>query len=414
MPFRSLLAGLLIALTASPVLAQRGGTIPLGKPLQEFRLRADSNDREGRRYDWREEYPGRVLVIFSWRVANNLSLNVYAKVRGMIEKYRAKGVFFISMTPDKKESADQILKERNLDPFEHYFTESGASDVLEELGIMAVPGAVIVDPLGNLAWRGMVDDSFEARLDEIIARTNPPAGDAKTRDRMFRDAEKLHDQKEYAKAYSLGKLVRDIAFEGTPDREKATQLMEKCEASAAEWLKQAAEDEKAEKFDKASYIVAQVAVRMRDTEVGRSAETEIGRMNANRKIKELIRAERMNAQGELKIERAERYEDAERFDLALDEYEAVKKEFEEAEIAKEADKRIKRIAEDPAVRKKVDEIRAKQQADNWLDLAERYAQIELYDQAREQYEKVLKEHPTSDAAKKAKEQLQKLPKSKPQ
>lgn len=410
MRIRTLLAGLLIASAVSTSLAQRAKTIALGKPVQEFRIRSE-DDRDGRRLDWREEYPGRVLVVFSWRVANNVSLSTYAKVRGMVEKFRDKGVFFISMTPDKKETVDPVLLERSLEPFEVHFTESGASQILEELGVMSVPGAVIIDPLGNLAWRGMVDDGFEARLEQFVAKTKPPAGDPKARDRMFRDAEKLHDKKEYAKAYSLALVVRDIAFEGTPDREKATQLMEKCEASAAEWLKQAAEDEKAEKFESASYVVAQVAVRMRETEVGRSAETEIGRMNANRKIKELIRTARTHAQGELKLERADRYEEAGRYDLALEQYKAVKKDAEESEVAKEAERRIQRIQEDAGLRKKLEALRVAQQADHWLDLAERFAQAELIEQAREHYEKVLKEHPTSDAAKTAKMRLEKLPKA---
>ena len=125
-------------------------------------------------------------------------------------------------------------------------------------------------------------------------------------------------------------------------------------------------------------------------------------MNGDRKLKGIIREQLEEAEGRLLNDRAEGYEQDEYYEQVLEDH-------EDTDAAKEAKKRLRRIRRDDEIQKKIAERRAAEEAIRWLDTADRYAGAELYAEARDKYEALIKKHPDTTAARRAKQRLTDLP-----
>jgi tetratricopeptide (TPR) repeat protein len=138
----------------------------------------------------------------------------------------------------------------------------------------------------------------------------------------------------------------------------------------------------------------------------------IGQMSADRELKKLIREALENAEGELLNDQAAGLEDDEYYVDAKEIYEKVIKEHADTDAAQEAERRLERIERDTTIQKKIAERRAREQAVRWLDIGDRFAALKLYDEAREHYQRLIREHPDTLAAARAKERLSALPTAK--
>ena len=105
------------------------------------------------------------------------------------------------------------------------------------------------------------------------------------------------------------------------------------------------------------------------------------------------------------LEEDEYYLDATRL------YEETIEEYEDTDAAKEAKRRLRRIQRDDEIQKKIAVRRATDEAIRWLDIADHYATAELYAEARDKYEALIKKHSDTTAARRAKQRLTELPKS---
>ncbi|MBI5865920.1 MAG: hypothetical protein HZB38_15735, partial [Planctomycetes bacterium] len=128
-------------------------------------------------------------------------------------------------------------------------------------------------------------------------------------------------------------------------------------------------------------------------------------------MKALIRTAMDNARGELLIEQAQMYEDVNRFDDARVCYKQVMDKYKETPAAKDAEAAVEKIRTDKKLKQTIEKERAADEARRWLDLGERFEKAEMPELAREQYEKVIKQHAKTEFAKTAKERLEKLPKA---
>jgi len=405
----TIVAAVLLLVASAP--AQQVATI--GKKVPDVKFKLD--DKED--FYLFRALRGNIGVFYFWRSSNTASVEILSEIKDLHRKWSTKGVRFISITMDKKDKAEGILTEKEADFFTYLFYESSGG--YYHLGALSDPYVALVDPRGILAWRGVPDDRLEERLADLHARTDPPAGNEQWLDRNYRKAERFYDQREYGKAYTIARDLFKITDEAKTTHEKGRALMAKCEAAAEEWLKEAIQAERDKDYEKAARIVAEIAVRFEDPDedqeeerrgggsqesdesINRQAEREIGRMNGNRELKKLIRDARLNAEGELHNDRAAGLEEDEYYVDAKHVYEHVVKEYEDTEAAKEAQKRIRSIERDKEIQKKIADRRARDQAVRWLDLADRFAAIKLYDEAREHYEKVISEHPDSEEARRA-------------
>lgn len=413
-------AAMTILLVAASAPAQQIATI--GKEVPDVKVKSSQDGSSDEEFYLFDALRGGIAVFYFWRSTSLDSLERLSQMEELHRQWGDKGVRFVSITADKQDKVEEILKEKNFDFFRFNFRELTVA--YYHLGALSDPYVVLVDPRGILAWRGRPSDRLEERLADLHARTDPPVGNETWLSRRFRRAERFYDQHKYGRANTIAMRLFKMTDESHTMHGRAESLMAKCEEAADEWLKEAIRLEGEKKYEEAARIVAEIAIRFEDPDEGkdqrsgdrgddehikRKAEREIGRMNGNRKLKKLIREARENAEGQLLNDRAGGLEEDGYYIDAKHIYEEVVKEHEDTDAAKEAKRRIRRIERDQGIRKKIAERRARDQAVRWLDLGDRFAAIELYDEARAHYERLIEEHPDTTAAQRGQERLSELP-----
>lgn len=372
---------------------------------------------------------GGVALFYFWRSSNLPSIQRLSEIEALHRKYGDRGVRFISVTADNQEKYEEVIGEREFGFYRWSIWNARFTNRM--LGAFSEPYVVLLDPRGRLAWRGVPSNHFEQRLQDLIEYTKPPIGDEQWLDRRFRKAERFFDQREFGRAYTTARELLQITDEGHSVHGRAEALMARCEESAGEWLNEAIQAERDKKYEEAARIVAEIAVRFEDPDadeeddrrdrggsrdgqnedIRRRAEGQIGRMSGDPNLKALIREARENAKAELLNDRAANLEEDDYYLDAKRIYEEVFEEYEDTKAGKEAKKRLRRIERDDDIQKKIAEYRAAEQAFRWLDIADHYAGAELYAEAREKYQAIIKEHPDTVARRRAEERLSELPKS---
>jgi tetratricopeptide (TPR) repeat protein len=430
----ALLAGVLLATPAALAQVEIG---TIGKPPKSLYYWRD--DKGEIRFSLKR-FQGRVMVFYFWRTSNAESVDQFKLMLAMDKKLRSKGVRFVGMCTDAQEQVDKFMTDKNLESFpgagEIYNMRGDFLRLVQTaFGSMSHPECVIVDPFSNIVWRGHPNDQLEQRILDVVENTRPIAGDPKQIEARLRKAEKLIDEKEYGKAYTIARQLFLATNEESPENNKARSLMEKVEQKGADFLKEA-RDALATNKERAAYIVAQLSVRLEDqdkelkrakegagrdqqpqqaqeqqTGLIRDVSNALGEMYADRKMKDLIRKAMDNASGELLNEQAADLEEIGHYDDARVLYKQVLEKYKETAAAKTAETMLEKVRTDKKVAQSLDKSRGADEARRWLDIGERYAKAELYDLAREMYEKVIKEHAKTDYAKTAKERLDKLPKA---
>jgi len=408
---RTILPGLLVSALALSAYGQR--PVSLGNRAPDLKVKQKGADgKEELKWSIEQNLHGRIGVLFFWRTNSVESIQLHKELSQLAKDYGGKGVVFSNFVAESEQRVKEATDREGLEPLGVYqFYEIGVLRWQLWCGVMQTPGVAILDPWGDVVWRGHPDQGLREKLNDMLAKRLPPAGDDHWLSRQFRKAEKLQSEGEIGKAYTEAQLLSRVALEGAEHQSKATGFMEKMEGEADKWLKQAVEAQRRGELEKAAHIVAQIAVRLKETDIGRRAENEIGAMSADRTIKEHIRTARKNAEGELELEKAARYEDAELYDKALAIFKIVStdEKYSDTPAAKFAKDRIKTIQEDPGIRAAVAKVRAARQAERWFDIAQRAQDAKLYTLARSYYERIVKEHPDSPSATDAKDRLKDLP-----
>jgi hypothetical protein len=398
----------------------------LGKEIPDVKVNwSREGDSEDEEYYLFRSLRGGIALFYYWRSTSLDSIERLSEMEALHREYANQGVRFISVTADNEDRMNEVLEERESAFFRYIFRGLGP---YYHLGAFSDPYVVLVDPRSRLAWRGVPDNHFRERLDDLIEYTKPPLGDEQWLGRRLRQAERFFDQREFGRAYTIAQELFRMTDDAHAMHGRAEALRARCEEAAREWLREAVQAERDGDNDKAAYIVAEIAVRFRDPDededddsdrgssrdeddenVQRRAEFEIGRMSGDRKLKATIREQVEEAEGRLLNDRAEGFEQDEYYVDAKYIYEQVIEEHEDTDAAKEAKKRLRRIRRDDEIQRKIAERRAAEEAIRWLDTADRYAGAELYAEARDKYEALIKKHPDTTAARRAKQRLADLP-----
>lgn len=430
-------AFLLGLVLASPALSQEIGTV--GKPAPDYTFTSDNNNSGKQRvFSLRKRMMGRITVIYYFRLPNVASVEMLERMGDINREYKKMGVRLMLICSDKSENVKKALEEIEM-PDEYFLFYGPAFRLMaESFGIMAAPGVCIIDGWGKIVWRGSPDDplgSLEERLDDLIERTNPLGADARWISQQMREAQDLREQGEYGKAYSAAQRVKrmtdssgeedededennqgrsgedDIGgYQNSSDYEKARAFQSELETKADAWISEAIEAERKDDFEKAAYIVSEIAVRFGKSDVKRKAENEIGRMNGNRKIKDLIRTARNNALAMMHVEDAQFLIEHEQFEDARAVLREVIKDYEDTDGAKLAKKELEKFENDPARMNAVAHARADRDAEHLLSIGDHFFRSEMYKQARASYEQLVKDYPKSTYVQTAKERMKKLPK----
>lgn len=425
----ALLSAFVLATTAW---AQEVG-VSIGERARDFYF-GQENSQDLTKWDW-DDLRGWYTVMLAWRTTSKESVTLYEKLQAAEAQWRAKGVRVFPVTSDSKEAYDEFVKDHPLEEFTHNFM---LRRFRSAYFVGHEPSILIIDQFGIVRWRGDANDRWEERLQYFMEVSPPMAGDPKFAAQLLRDAEKAESAGDFGRAYSYAKFAAQIT-DGSSENTRATSLMEKLEVSAAEWLKQAVSANTAGDHEKAARIIAQIVVRFgRDPEEDdgtkrilnqperpnnsgegqdtrsqliKETEAEMAQMYADRKVRDLIETQRKNARAELANELAEQLERRDQLEMARAVYKRTKEQFKDTDGAKAAEASYDRLTKDKKALASIEAARVEELGFRYFDLGERYEQKEMYDLAREHYEKVLKDFGKSRIATTAKQRLEKLPSS---
>lgn len=401
--------GLIMALAATAA-AQK-----VGEPAPEIPYRPEDErdrEREGERFAI-SELRGRIAVLFFFRSTNPESIDAMPIVAGIHRAHRTEGVRVVLLTPEKKEKVQGTLAAQNLDDVPLYY----GADMSDLYQVVSYPYVFIVDPAGIIRWKGHPLDDLAARVKEQIRKTPPIGADQEALAAKLSRAEELLGKGEPGRAFTLAMKVLRVTEEGSPMNERARALKDKLIEAGKKWLEECRTAYREGDHKKACRIAAEVSVRFQtdarqgpEKDLVAEADTEIGRLRGDINTKDMVMRAVENARAEIKNDEAAELEANKEYLSAVRLYRQVMDDFPKSDAGRAAKQALERIQADPRIQALIRRDRSEAQAERWLSIAERYERVRMFAQAREQYQKIIKEHPRSAAATRAKEALRKLPK----
>jgi len=350
------------------------------------------------------KYKGRVLVLVFWRTTDPASIDAIATLNAIHKKLAKSGVVIIAHTTEDREKVESVSKGKQIQ-----YTVAYGGDLDKVYNVSSFPQVFIVDPQSVLVWRGHPADDLEERIKKVLDKHGLGASNVQTLKRRLSAAQQALEKNEPARAYSLAKSVSDVAEKDSQPAQQAKGIMNKAVEAADKQLAKFREVAVASRDDESIRVVAEISVRMAGSDPAKTADNEISKLRSESKTKAKIKTALDTAKGELRMDEAADLESLKQFSAALSAYKEVTEKYPDTDAAKKAKEAIDRINSDKSVQREIAEAREREKADRLLDLADRLARVEIFDMARTMYERVIAEHPGSDAARKAKARLESLP-----
>lgn len=357
-----------------------------------------------------EKCKNRIVVLFFFR-STDKSADAITALNDAHKKLSPLGVVFFGLTPQKKETtaADAEPKGKDI-----RFPVGYGVKADERYQVAAYPKVYILDTTGRLVNRFDPADGVEEKIRAQIAATPPMPTDSQALKALLDQATTVAKSKDYAKAYILVKEITKLTEKDSEVGKRAIELAKQLEEAAKKRLEEAREAARGSEYDVAARILAEISVRFAGESAGAEADTEIGRLMGDVKVKPLLRKAIDNAKGLRVNDQAAAAEVRQRYLDAMRLYRDVTEQFADTEAGKAAEKAIERMNNDPKIQDSIKALRADEEAERWLDLGDRFARAELYGRARDLYQRIVASHPDARAASKAKERLAKLPEEKPE
>lgn len=356
-----------------------------------------------------EKYKGRIVLLFFFKTTDSASMDEAVPILNEVHKDQGRNVVIIGLTPESRQDAESIVGGKEI-----RFIVGYESQADQSYSVPGYPWIYMVDTMGVVANRFHPLDQLEDKLQAQMNKTPPAGADTKSLQNRYTRARTAYNDSEFGKAYTLAKDVRNVVDAESSLGKMTAKLLEEIEEKAKRWLDEAKQAAEKDDFTKACRILAEISVRFEGTDLAGDAENEIGRLMGNREVKPKIRKALNNAKGELLNDQAADREAGGRFLEAIKLYRQATEEYPNTDAADVADQAIERISDDPRAQKIIKKRRAEEDADRWLDIADRFSKVEMYSKAREYYQRVIDVHPTTRAGSKARERLAALPEDEPE
>lgn len=351
----------------------------------------------------------RIIVLYFFRTDDAQSVDAFAKLNELHKSQAQRGVTVIALTPEKKEVAESVVKGKEVS-----FIVGYGADTAGRYDVSTFPKVYLLDTAGRLVNRFHPGEELQEKVVAQIAKTPPPGADPEAQRARLEAALAAREKKEYGKAFTLGQDVLKTSGADSELGKRAADLVKQVTDDAKQWLEEARDAGKDDKkLDRACTLLAELSVRFQGEALAADADTEIGKLMADGKLKPKLRKAIDNAKGQLKNDLAADHEAGKRYLEALKLYREVSEDHPDTEAAQAAEQAVERITSDKDVQRRIAAVRADDEAERWLDLADRFARVEMYEQARAFCQRVVDEHPDSRAAPRAKQRLAKLPKTSP-
>ncbi len=146
----------------------------------------------------------------------------------MHKKYGPKGVVLLALSDEPKGIVQKAIRKHRI----NYIVGSGARPTLKAYGVRGFPTVFVVDPEGNIVYKGHSADEAEKTI-EATLKEKPPKKDggleARAAAEALADADKLFKRKKYADAWeAYGQVVK--SFGKSPAAAKAKKRLKEMDA----------------------------------------------------------------------------------------------------------------------------------------------------------------------------------------
>lgn len=373
----------------------------LGKPVPDFKIEDVSG---GQPTFELSKMKGKIVVLMFWRTTDSASIEAIPVLNDIYKDMSRSGVYVLAISPEEREVVEPVATGKGMQ-FPYAFK---AGELVKNFDISSYPNVFIIDTTGNLAWRGHPADDLKERIKTQRTRTPPIGGESKTLSNKLKRAESLVAKQDVGRAYTLVKSVKDVVESGSALSEQAKAMMDTLEEAAKKVLEDIRQEIRSGKYEDACRRLAELSVRFSGLEVGRLADEEVAKLRADVKTKNIMKKAIDNARGELRNDEAEELAASSQYLEAVDIYRDVTEKYADTDAAGVAQKAMEHINSDPGIQQKMKAARDNEEAERWLDLADRFVKCELREQAKATYEKIVATHPKTLAASRAKKKLEEL------
>lgn len=392
---RNVAGALVLMLLANGAPAQR-----VGEPAPPIAARA-AGDRQERVTLAAQR--GKVVVLCFLRTDAPDADQTFATLARVHAALGPRGVEVIAVTSEEREAAVAAARERGA-----AFDLICGSDAAESYGVVSFPRAVLIDPQGVIAWKGDPSDDLERRVGELVSRAPPRRVDPGSLGRRLEQARRLQADGHLGRAYALVSEVAELASGDERLAADAAALVGQLEKAARERLEDLRQAVRARAFDDAAKHAAELSEYFAGAGFSDEVEREAERIRADPSGRNALDRARREVAAQRQLDQAAELEQERQFAAALDAYRGVAEKFTGTAGAAQAEQAALRLAADEGVREQLRRDRAEAEAQRWLHIAEQFVRVEMPDQAREWFRKVIDEHPASAAARSAREQLARL------
>lgn len=401
---------ILLALGATAAAQDRPRRAVIGEPAPEIKVSDSGSSRDKDEGDaLLERNRHRIIVLFFFRSTNYDSAEAIPILNKLHKDLHGSGVVIVGITDEKKDKYESFVKGKEVD-----FDVYGNGAAWNSYEVPAPPRIYLIDTNGILVDRFHPFEDLEERIRAQLIKTPPPEANEENLAKRLVKARKAFDDKEYGRAYTFTKVVRNFVEEESERGREVANLIKEIEQAAKKQIQEAHDAVTSKNYEEAAKLLAEISVRFEGSDIGADADKEIGRLMGDRELKAMVRKALDDARGRLLNDNAADQEALEQYVEALKMYREVVEKYPDTDAAKDAEQAIDRISDDPAAREKIRKVRAEEEANRWLDLGDRFAKVKMYRKAREYYEMVREKHADSRAASKIKDRLKDLPKEDPE
>lgn len=341
---------------------------------------------------------GKPLLLVFLRTEDDACIKAVPTLLSLHKKYGPRGLELVGLCSEDKEPVERFVSEHKI-PFRYGY----GGDPDETYDVSAYPEAFLIDASGVIAWRGEVSDELDARVARLMARGSS-AGDKGADARRLEEAARSDASGNILKAYTLARQVAELGDKSL--KSKADDLTKSLEEKARRQVDEVRDAIGNDQVDEAlCRRAADLLVRFEGSEAGREASTQVQRLRGHAAGKAHVDAALAAARAARIADLADDAATGKEYARALQLYRELADQYAATPAGKDAKAALQRIQGDPAAQSALQAARNEDQADRWLDIAERYARLKLPEPARQYLEKVIQTHPTSRAAEQAKQRL---------
>lgn len=245
----------IVCLSFVTVAPARAG-VNVGDKSPEITVDKWYNLPKGKKAVTKADLKGQIVVVEFWATWCGPCIASIPHLNEIQEKYKKDGVVLLAVSYEPTATVSKFLGSRKM----KYIVAAGGETTRDAFGIDGYPTSFIIDPDGNVAWKG-----HPATIDEPLAKIvkETPAkgksflvtGSAKS---LATKAEKLYQKRDYEGAMkTYEQLSRDYSEtkEGKAAKEKLKKM--KGNSSIMEKIKSAKEERQADKWLRCARALAQ-------------------------------------------------------------------------------------------------------------------------------------------------------------